>query len=73
MGTRAYTSDFAPFFGEVEPKSNLLVASGLGSSGLTVGPLIGYLLAQKVNHGIWQTEHYQKPIESYIKKTRIVT
>lgn len=68
VGTRAYTSDFAPFFGEVEPKSNLLVASGLGSSGLTVGPLIGYLLAQKVNHGIWQTEHYQKPIESYIKK-----
>lgn len=68
VGTRAYTSDFAPFFGEVEPELNLFVASGLGSSGLTVGPLIGYLLAEKVNQGTWQTEHYQKPIETYIKK-----
>lgn len=68
VGTRAYTSDFAPFFGEVEPGSNLLVASGLGSSGLTVGPLIGYLLAEKVNRGTWQTEHYQKPITTYINK-----
>lgn len=67
VGTRAYTSDFAPFFGEVEPDSNLFAASGLGSSGLTVGPLMGYLLAQRVNQNLWDIEHYQKPIETYIK------
>lgn len=45
VGTRAYTSDFLPFFGEVPDLSGLFVASGLGSSGLTTGPLIGYTLA----------------------------
>lgn len=68
VGTRAYTSDFAPFFGPVPENPTLLVASGLGSSGLTVGPLIGYLLAQKLNEEIWAVEHYQKSIENYIRK-----
>lgn len=67
VGTRAYTSDFAPFFGPLE--ETLVVASGLGSSGLTTGPYIGYLLANYFNETTWQTEHYQKPIETYIKKT----
>lgn len=70
VGTRAYTSDFAPFFGEVESQSNLFAASGLGSSGLTVGPLIGYLLAQQINGSPQQTEHYQKPMTTYIKKIK---
>lgn len=68
VGTRAYTSDFAPFFGEVESQTNLFAASGLGSSGLTVGPLIGYLLAQQINGTPQQTEHYQKPMTTYIQK-----
>lgn len=46
VGTRAYTSDFSPFFGYLPNKNNnILVASGLGSSGLTTGPLIGFQLA----------------------------
>ncbi len=49
VGTRAYTSDFAPFFGEVPDETNLFAASGLGSSGLTTGPYIGYLLANRIN------------------------
>ncbi|MHC5268190.1 NAD(P)/FAD-dependent oxidoreductase [Enterococcus sp. LJL98] len=69
VGTRAYTSDFAPFFGAVPNDPTLLVASGLGSSGLTVGPLIGYLLAQKLNQDLWDVAHYQKPIETYIQPT----
>lgn len=40
VGTRAYTSDFLPFFGEVKEQTGLFVASGLGSSGLTTGPII---------------------------------
>lgn len=46
VGTRAYTSDFSPFFGYLPTRNkNILLASGLGSSGLTTGPLIGYQLA----------------------------
>lgn len=68
VGTRAYTSDFAPFFGPLPKDPTFLVASGLGSSGLTTGPYIGYLLAQYLMTNTWQAEHYQKPIETYIKK-----
>ena len=46
----------------------LFVASGLGSSGLTVGPFIGYLLAQRLNTNAWSVEAYQKPISNYLKK-----
>ena len=46
IGTRAYTSDFLPFFGSVPGEEILFVASGLGSSGLTSGVWIGALLAQ---------------------------
>lgn len=66
VGTRAYTSDFAPFFGRLS--DTLVVASGLGSSGLTTGPLIGYLLAQSLNYR--QTldyPNYQKPLTRYIQ------
>lgn len=45
IGTRAYTSDFSPFWGYLPGYENILVASGLGSSGLTTGPIIGYQLA----------------------------
>ena len=45
VGTRAYTSDFSPFFGYLPTSETVLIASGLGSSGLTTGPLIGYQLA----------------------------
>ncbi|GAY72993.1 NAD(P)/FAD-dependent oxidoreductase [Lentilactobacillus kosonis] len=41
VGTRGYTSDFAPFFGQLTPDSKVFVAGGLGSSGLTTGPIIG--------------------------------
>lgn len=68
VGTRAYTSDFAPFFGPLPDEPGLLVASGLGSSGLTTGPFIGYLLAMYLNTGIWQGSDYQRAIHNYIKK-----
>lgn len=71
VGTRAYTSDFAPFFGEVPDETNLFAASGLGSSGLTTGPYIGYLLANRINDGRSQPKNflsYTKPMTEYIKK-----
>ena len=39
---------FLPFFGPDARSSQVFAASGLGSSGLTTGPLIGYHLAQMV-------------------------
>ncbi|MBM7708408.1 NAD(P)/FAD-dependent oxidoreductase [Enterococcus lemanii] len=69
VGTRAYTSDFAPFFGKIPNDPSLFVASGLGSSGLTIGPLIGYILAQELNNNRQiETKQYQKELETYIKK-----
>lgn len=68
IGTRAYTSDFAPFFDQI-PNEALFVASGLGSSGLTTGPLIGYLLAQKIQGNQPDLTGYQKPLHTYLKKS----
>lgn len=65
VGTRAYTSDFAPFFGQLNDQ--LLVASGLGSSGLTTGPYIGYLLAHYLNTGAENWQDYQKELSNYIR------
>ena len=48
VGIRAYTRDFSPFFGKVPDLAGVYAASGLGSSGLTTGPIIGYHLAQLV-------------------------
>ena len=48
VGSRAYTSDYLPFYGSVQDYDNCYVASGLGSSGLTSGPIIGYRVSQYV-------------------------
>ena len=66
VGTRAYTSDFAPFFGPLPDNPHILVASGLGSSGLTTGPMIGKLLADYVRTGKHDWDNYQLPVESYL-------
>lgn len=68
VGTRAYTSDFAPFFGRLNDQ--LLVASGLGSSGLTTGPYIGYLLAHYLNTGKSDRLVYQKELSKYIQSKK---
>lgn len=47
-GFRPYTSDFLPVFGEVPNINGLLLANGLGASGLTTGPFIGRQLAKIV-------------------------
>ena len=68
VGIRAYTSDFSPFFGQVPGLTGVYAASGLGSSGLTTGPIIGYHLAQMVQgrSGVLNPADY--PTERYIKK-----
>lgn len=68
VGIRAYTSDFSPFFGQVPNLSGVYTASGLGSSGLTTGPIIGYHLVQMLQgrSGVLNPADY--PTERYIKK-----
>ncbi|MGX7030934.1 NAD(P)/FAD-dependent oxidoreductase [Vagococcus zengguangii] len=68
VGTRAYTSDFLPFFGLVPGEKNLLVASGLGSSGLTTGPMIGKMLAQIITQQPTELDMNQYSPRPYLKK-----
>lgn len=68
VGIRAYTSDFSPFFGQVPDLSNVYAASGLGSSGLTTGPIIGYHLAQMLRGRSGVLDPADYPTERYIKK-----
>lgn len=68
VGTRAYTSDFAPFWGQVPQQKGLYVASGLGSSGLTTGPLIGWHLAQQVLENPLVLDPADYPVERYVEK-----
>jgi glycine/D-amino acid oxidase-like deaminating enzyme len=68
VGTRAYTADFAPFFNTLPDTPTAVAASGLGSSGLTTGPYIGFLLAEYFNSGQKNWEDYQKPIDTYIRE-----
>lgn len=48
----------------------VLAAGGLGSSGLTTGPLIGYHLAQMVQGKSGSLNPTDYPIERYIKKEK---
>lgn len=68
VGTRTYTPDFGPFFGSLTTISDsILVGGGLGSSGLTTGPIIGYLLAKSIlQRGLESFEAYTKPVSAYI-------
>ncbi|MBC1375471.1 NAD(P)/FAD-dependent oxidoreductase [Listeria farberi] len=44
VGTRPYTSDFAPLIGQLPGFESIFLANGLGASGLTTGPYVGKLL-----------------------------
>lgn len=68
VGIRAYTSDYAPFYGTLTGQDHIWVASGLGSSGLTSGPFIGWQIAQKIlgNETDFDLTPYSP--DKYIKK-----
>ena len=70
VGIRAYTSDFSPFFGQVPGLAGVYAASGLGSSGLTTGPIIGYHLAQLIQDKELTLDPLNYPIENYVKRVK---
>ena len=71
-GARGYAGPtpvtFHPFWGAVPDQAGLYVASGLGPSGLTTGPLIGWHLAQLVVGGNLRLDPADYPVEQYVKK-----
>ena len=71
VGIRAYTSDFSPFFGQVPNLSGVYAASGLGSSGLTTGPIIGYHLAQMLQGKSGVLDPVDYPIAKYVQRKEI--
>lgn len=48
VGFRPFTPGFLPVIGQVPGYDSLLLANGLGASGLTVGPFLGAQLAKMV-------------------------
>ena len=68
VGIRAYTRDFSPFFGQVPGLEVVYAASGLGSSGLTTGPIIGYHLAQMLQGRSGVLDPADYPTKRYIKQ-----
>ncbi|WP_124057808.1 NAD(P)/FAD-dependent oxidoreductase [Vaginisenegalia massiliensis] len=69
VGIRAYTSDYGVLVGSVPELTNVTAISGLGSSGLTSGPYLGYQWTQLVTKGQWDIDPQLYPIETYIKRT----
>lgn len=57
IGVRAHSSDYTPFYGNLEKDKNLYLASGLGSSGLSSGPIIAYRIAMDI---IGDTKLYEE-------------
>lgn len=66
VGTRAHTSDFSVLVGAVPQLDHVWAVSGLGSSGLTSGPYLGYQWAQLVDSESWAIDPESYPIEKYI-------
>lgn len=68
VGIRAYTSDYSPFYGNLSDQEHIWVASGLGSSGLTSGPFIGWQIAQEILDKNLHFDRSPYSPSKYIKK-----
>ncbi|WP_215141327.1 NAD(P)/FAD-dependent oxidoreductase [Exiguobacterium qingdaonense] len=69
VGFRPVTPNSIPILGRVPGAEKLVVANGLGSSGLTVGPFIGKVLGDLVLTGDSELDLSLYPIEEFIYKT----
>lgn len=67
VGLRAYTKDFLPFYGALPFMPSVYVASGLGSSGLTSGPIIAHRISQAITDDLDISLFPLKP-DAYFKK-----
>jgi len=68
VGFRPFTADFLPVLGRVTGWNKLIVANGLGSSGLTMGPFLGEQLAK-----LALNDQVDIPLEDYAVELAIKT
>lgn len=68
VGIRAYTSDYSPFFGPLPDQPNTWTVSGLGSTGLTIGPLLGRELALGILGKTGDLDPADYPVERYVTR-----
>jgi len=68
VGFRPFTADFLPVLGRVAGWNKLIVANGLGSSGLTMGPFLGEQLAK-----LAMNQQVDIPLEDYVVERAIKT
>jgi len=69
-GTRGFTSDHSPFFGRVPELDGVVAASGLGSTGLTAGPLVGKVLSEIILNQETSLPLEDYPADQYIQKKK---
>lgn len=67
VGTRAQTSSYEVLVGQIPNLDNVWAISGLGSSGLTSGPYLGYQWAQLILTGQWKINKQLFPIHRLIQ------
>ena len=70
VGIRAYTPTSDVLIGQVPHFNNLWAISGLGASGLTSGPYLGYQWYSLLSKGGWDIQPEQFPINKFIRKIR---
>lgn len=58
IGLRSNNRLNLPFYGKCDGFDDVYITGGLGSSGLSSGPIIGYRLAQHILHGTELDERY---------------
>lgn len=68
VGTRAHTSNFDILAGKIPDMENVWAVSGLGSSGLTSGPYLGYQWSELIQNGISTIDASSFPIEDHISR-----
>ena len=68
LGFRAQSTKNTAFYGQLSGDKDIYLASGLGSSGLTTGPYIGYRLAEMIRGNHIEEDKAHTP-DSYIKQT----
>ncbi|HIS29715.1 MAG TPA: FAD-binding oxidoreductase [Candidatus Avamphibacillus intestinigallinarum] len=68
VGFRPVSPNFSPLFGPLLDQSNVFVANGLGSSGLTMGPYIGKILAAYLSGYEIELDLDDYPIAEMISK-----
>lgn len=67
LGLRAQTSTYTPFYGNLAKDPNIYVVGGLGSSGLTSGPIMAYRIAMSImDEGVKNRCYFN--VDKYVTK-----